>query len=71
MFIFSNDSSKKISLGPVKSFVQTVFIPVCVFVISLGSFSEAFILIDDLRIMVKTRFSNDFEYEIAGELLPR
>lgn len=68
MFIFSSDSSKKIGLGPVKSFVQTVFIPVCVFIISLGSFSEAFLLVDDLRVMLKTRFSNDFEYETLDSI---
>jgi hypothetical protein len=68
MFLFSNDSNKKIGLGPVKSFVQTVFIPVCVFIISLGSFSEAFLLVDDLRVMLKTRFSNDFEYETLNSI---
>ena len=68
MFFFTKDGSQKLVLSPVKSFVQTVFIPVCVFVISLGSFSEAFLLVDDFRTMMKSRFSNDFEYETLSEI---
>ncbi|MFT7558527.1 MAG: hypothetical protein ACI93R_000422 [Flavobacteriales bacterium] len=68
MFFSNKDGSKKLTLSPVKSFVQAVFIPICVFVISLGSFSEAFILVGDFRNMMKSRFSNDFEYKTLSAI---
>ncbi len=68
MFKSAKEGSKKLTLSPVKSFVQTVFIPVCVFIISLGSFSEAFILMGDFKNVLKSTFSNDFEYETLGAI---
>ncbi len=68
MFIPGKDVSKKVTLSPVKRFIDTVFVPVCVFIISLGSFSEAFILVEDLRNMLKSKFSNEFEYETLADL---
>lgn len=68
MFKSTTEGSKKLTLSPVKSFVQTVFIPACVFIISLGSFSEAFILMGDFKTMLISTFSNDFEYETLDSI---
>ena len=43
--------------------VINYFVPACLFIISLGSFSEAFILVDDFTTLVRTKFSNTVEYE--------
>ncbi|SMF35624.1 hypothetical protein SAMN02745866_02261 [Alteromonadaceae bacterium Bs31] len=68
MLTANESGSKRLSLSPVKNFVNTIFVPVCVFVISLGSFSEAFILVEDLYVSLKTKFSNQYEYDTLSKI---
>ncbi len=60
--------SKKIKKHPVRQFIDSVFLPTGVAIISLGSFSEAFILVDDFITMIKTRLSNEFEYQLLEDI---
>lgn len=53
----------EIKTHPFKRFIDHVFLPVGVAIISLGSFSEAFILVGDFTDMVISKFSNTVEYE--------
>lgn len=48
--------------------VITYFVPACLFIISLGSFSEAFILVDDFSTLLKTKFGNTVEYETLNTI---
>ena len=60
------DSTPKKHLA--RQFFDNIFIPVGVAIISLGSFSEAFILVDDFIIMVKSKLSHEFEYELLEDI---
>lgn len=64
----SHEGSNRLSLKPVRQFINSVFVPICVFVISLGSFSEAFILVDDFKTLVISKFSNAYEYETLSQI---
>jgi len=55
-------------LSKVSRIILNFFVPVCLFIISLGSFSEAFLLVGDFFTMLQTKLSNIVEYDTLGAI---
>ena len=68
MFKAIKEGGARVAMTPFKRFIDTVFIPICVFIISLGSFSEAFLLVEDLMERLRSKFSNEVEYETLEKI---
>ncbi len=69
----ADDDSTEQEVAPTRinrltKMVINYFVPACLFIISLGSFSEAFILVDDFTTLLRTKFSNTVEYETLGTI---
>lgn len=68
----SHEIDKKTTLSrrihPFKVFFNNVLLPVGITTITLGSLSEAFVLVDDFVVWSKTKFSNTYEYELLGQV---
>lgn len=63
-----NQEASPTRINRLTKVVINYFVPMCLFVISLGSFSEAFILVNDFSDMLKTKFSNSVEYETLDSI---